>query len=158
MKDIILTISGQQAIAERDEKEKIELATEGKFACKTSQRGQIIYLMYEESEVSGVVGVKTRLRIGDDGSIRMQRLGENGKSRTVMNFEPGKRFQGIYHTPYGAVDMELLTNLVEADILPEEARGEIHIDYEIVLKGLMESHNVLHIAFWERFDNSRFLS
>ena len=66
MKDIMLRIIGRQ-IDRNDEvaDEAIEFMTEG----KAYRKGEATYIVYEESEMSGMKGVKTALRI-DKGRIR----------------------------------------------------------------------------------------
>ena len=88
MKDIMLRIVGRQ-IDRNDEvsEETVEFMTEG----KAYKKGGATYLVYEESEMSGLAGVKTTLRIGDDGSVRMKRFGSGIMLDTVMEFHQGKR-------------------------------------------------------------------
>ncbi len=149
MKDIMLRIVGRQ-IDRNDEvtEETIEFMTEG----KAYKKGDATYLVYEESEMSGMAGVRTTLRIGGDGSIKMKRFGNGVMLDTVMEFHQGKRFNSLYETPYGAFEMEVLTNSVVNDLEPEEITGNLFIDYEIALKGLSESRSLLNI---EVTDSSR---
>ena len=64
MKDIMLRIIGRQ-IDRNDEvaDEAIEFMTEG----KAYRKGEATYIVYEESEMSGMKGVKTA--IAEDGPI-----------------------------------------------------------------------------------------
>lgn len=138
MKDITLKIVGKQ-ISENAEEEQIEFVTEGKLY----ERGDSLYFIYEESEFSGMPGCKTSLRIKGD-SLRMKRLGAPETTGTAIEFEKGKRYTGLYDTPYGAIEMEVLTNDLRRD-LDSEGRGTIDIDYNISLKGLAESRSRLNI-------------
>ena len=61
-----------------------------------------------------------------------------------MVFEKGKRFQSKYQTPYGNLDMEVLTNDV-VNNLSEEGYGDIDIDYHVSLGGMAEGRNCLKI-------------
>lgn len=146
MKDIMLRIIGRQ-IDRNDEvaEETIEFMTEG----KAYKKGDATYIVYEESEMSGLAGVKTTLRIGGDGSIKMKRFGKGVMMDTVMEFHQGKRFNSLYETPYGAFKMEILTNSVVNDLEPEKITGNLFIDYEIALKGLSETRSLLNIEVTE---------
>ena len=146
MKDIMLRIVGRQ-IDRNDEvsEETVEFMTEG----KAYKKGGATYLVYEESEMSGLAGVKTTLRIGDDGSVRMKRFGSGIMLDTVMEFHQGKRFDSVYETPYGAFPMEILTNSVVNDLEPERITGNLFIDYEIALRGLSEMRSLLNIEVTE---------
>ena len=146
MKDIMLRIVGRQ-IDRNDEvsEETVEFMMEG----KAYKKGGATYLVYEESEMSGLAGVKTTLRIGDDGSMRMKRFGSGIMLDTVMEFHQGKRFDSVYETPYGAFPMEILTNSVVNDLEPERITGNLFIDYEIALRGLSEMRSLLNIEVTE---------
>lgn len=138
MKDIMLKIIGKQ-IYEDFEEDQIEFITEGKLY----QKGESLYLIYEESEFSGMPGCRTSLKLTGN-KVRMKRLGADAIGDTAIEFEKGKRYTGLYDTPFGAVEMEVLTNNVERN-LDSEGKGTIDIDYHISLKGLAESRSKLNI-------------
>ena len=143
MKDIMLKITGRQ-INRKDEREDdtVEFMTEGKLY----KRAGSTFIVYEESEVSGMEGVKTTLRIDDaSGSVRMKRFGKGLMMDTVMEFSKGQRFSSLYDTPIGAIPMEVLTNSIVNQLDPEKGRGRLFIDYEISLKGLAEMRSLLDI-------------
>ncbi len=142
MKDITLRIISRQ-INEASEvtEDSVEFMTEGKLY----KKGGITYLVYEETEMSGMAGVTTSLRIDGEGGIRMKRFGNGVMMDTVMEFAPGKRFSSLYDTPYGAFEMEVLTNRIINDLDAERANGNLFIDYDIALKGLSEGRNLLNI-------------
>ena len=105
MKNILLRIVGSQGVGEKDG-DKIEFVTEG---CYTRKEDGSILLSYEETELSGMEGCTTHLEVAG-GRVRMSRSGEPVPVDTVMEFEKGKRYNGLYETAYGAIDMEILTN------------------------------------------------
>lgn len=138
MKKIMMRIIGKQA--SDGDNDQMEFVTEGEM----SERNGSIYLVYEESEISGMPGCKTRLKIKGD-YISMKRLGTKTiPAGTEMEFAPGKVFTGPYDTPYGSFEMEVVTNNVE-NTLTVEGTGSVYIDYKMSLKGLVESHNTLSI-------------
>jgi len=139
MKEVMIRIKGKQVTRESGEDE-MEFVTEGKLY----QRNGTVYLLYEESELSGVPGCKTRLRLRE-GEIQMKRFGEGAGEGSEILFEQGKRYTGFYDTPFGPIPLEVLTNYVRNNIT-EEGNGGIDIDYEISLKGLLEGRNTLNIT------------
>lgn len=75
----------------------------------------------------------------------MKRLGTyDASGNTAIQFEKGKRYRGLYDTPYGAIEMEVLTNNFKKN-LDSEGKGTIDIDYNISLKGLSESRSTINI-------------
>lgn len=138
MKEVMIKIKGRQFSRETGEDE-MEFVTEGKLY----RRNGAIYLLYDETELSGIPGCKTRLRLRD-GEIQMKRIGDGPGTDTEILFEKGKRYNGFFDTPFGAVEIEVLTNEVASDIT--EDGGNIDIDYDISLKGLAEGRNHLNIT------------
>lgn len=138
MKEVMIKIKGRQFSRETGEDE-MEFVTEGKLY----RRNGAIYLLYDETELSGIPGCKTRLRLRD-GEIQMKRIGEGPGADTEILFEKGKRYNGFFDTPFGAIEIEVLTNEVASDIT--EDGGNIDIDYDISLKGLAEGRNHLNIT------------
>lgn len=138
MKEVMIRIKGKQVSRESGE-EEMEFVTEGKLY----RRNGTYYLLYDETELSGVPGCQTRLRLRD-GEIQMKRIGEGAGSGTEILFEKGKRYNGFYDTPFGAIEIEVLTNEVASEITEEG--GNIDIDYDISLKGLAEGRNHLNIT------------
>ena len=139
MKEVMIRIKGKQITRESGEDE-MEFVTEGKLY----KRNEALYLIYEESEFSGVPGCQTRLRLRN-GEIQMKRFGEGTGTGSEILFEQGKRYTGYYDTPFGAIPLEVLTNRVNSTIT-ENGDGDIDIDYDISLKGLMEGRNILNIS------------
>jgi uncharacterized beta-barrel protein YwiB (DUF1934 family) len=134
----MLKIIGKQ-LSDDVEEVQLEFITEGQIYKKNKS----FYLEYEESEFSGMPGCKTKLEfIGDE--IKMSRFGIGVGLDTEIEFRKGKRYTGYYDTPFGAVEMEVLTNNIENN-LSAEGRGSVNIDYHICLKGLTEGRNKLNI-------------
>ena len=138
MKDIMLKIIGKQVTTEAEE-QQLEFVTEGKYYVK----GDSVYLLYDESEFSGMEGCTTSLKITGD-NIKMKRYGENIGLDTEIEFEKGKRFKGYYDTPFGSVEMEVLTNEV-VNKIEKSGKGSLNIDYHISLRGLSEGRSILDI-------------
>ena len=134
MRNIMLKIVGKQK--SKNEEEVIELITEGKY----HKKGDTTYLVYKESELSGIVGCTTTLKITNE-NIKMKRF---GPSTSEIEFEKGKRFNTYYNTPYGNVAMEILTRKIQNE-LKDDLTGSLAIEYDISLQGLVEGSNKLNI-------------
>ena len=117
----------------------MEYITAGQLYVKNGS----VYMIYDESEVSGMVGCKTTLKVKGD-SVKMRRIGQVGFN-TELYFEKGKRFSSTYDTPYGPMDVEVLTSRVENNLNMEELKGNIDIEYNVSLEGMAEGKNRLTI-------------
>lgn len=138
MRDITLKIVGKQCFEDKEE-DQMEFITDGRLYVRDGS----VYMVYDESEVSGMVGCKTTLKIKGD-SVKMRRIGQIGFN-TELYFEKGKRFNSTYNTPYGPMDVEVLTSRVDNNLDMEELRGNIDIEYNVSLQGLAEGRNRLTI-------------
>ena len=143
MKDVTLKIVGKHIYDENIEEDQLELITEGKMY----RRGGQIFLTYDESEFTGLEGCRTRLTL-EDGVVRMTRSGSAVGIDTEIRFEKGKRYDGLYDTPYGPIQMEVLTNELKNTVGPD-GNGVVDIDYSISLKGLSEGRSRLNIEVTE---------
>ncbi len=138
MKDITLKIIGKQQY-EGIEEDQMEFVTDGKLYVRNNS----IYIIYDETEVSGMEGCKTTIKMNDK-SVRMRRTGKVGFN-TELYFETGKRFNSIYETPYGPMGVEVLTDYVKNDFNIEECKGSIDVEYQVSMEGLAEGRNKLTI-------------
>ncbi|MDR2486525.1 MAG: DUF1934 domain-containing protein [Clostridiales Family XIII bacterium] len=119
--------------------EGMEFITEGRFYHK----GTSLYLVYDESEFSGMEGCTTSLKITGD-KVRMKRYGEDVGFDTAIEFEKGKRYNGWYDTPFGSIEMEVLTDDVRST-LKSSGEGGLEVDYHVSLKGVSEGRSRLSI-------------
>ena len=128
MKEVMVKITTNQ-VNEQGEEDIMEFVTEAKLY----KRGEAVYLIYEETELSGI-----------PDEVQMKRYGEGAGIGNEIRFERGRRYSGLYDTPFGAIELEVLTNRLENNLT--EGGGNLDIDYSISLKGLMEGHNQLSIT------------
>lgn len=135
MKNVMLKIEGTQK-SEDGEENVIELTTEGKLY----EKENAIYLVYEETEISGMDGCTTTVKLSKD-KISMKRY---GTASSEIVFEKGKRYVADYKTPYGVFDMEVLTMNMEYNI-NDAKRGNVLVEYHISMQGMVESSNTLKI-------------
>ena len=144
MKDITIKIVGKQFDGDKVGNEMV-FVSDGKMY----KRAGAHYLVYDDSELFGFAGTRTRLKITED-TVRMKRIGKPSDDvydegfESEMVFQEGKRFQSIYATPYGAINMEVLTKNLKNDLSPE-GFGKVSLDYVISFQGAGEGRNELDI-------------
>jgi len=119
-----------------EDPEVIEFMTEGKHYLKHGSH----YIVYDESELSGMEGCTTTLKMTDD-VIKMRRY---GGATSELLFEKGKRNSSDYVTPYGTFKLQILTREMEWHI-SEECKGKIYVKYDLSMQSVMESTNILDI-------------
>jgi len=133
----IINIRTTQVDINTKQDEVIELITEGKFY----KKNDAYYLVYDESEISGMQGTTTTLKIKGELVI-LRRIGSNS---SIMEFEKNKRYKTQYKTPYGSMAMEMLTKNVNVYIREEPLQIDIKIEYDILIKNMFEGKNSMHI-------------
>jgi len=121
-KKAIISICSTQDIGE---KEKIEVVTVGEF----SINGDEFIATYDETEISGMEGTKTTLKIKGDKVV----LHREGTTSTKMEFQKGNTQVALYNTPYGM--LELKTSTKELDLDVNEKGGNISIKYHLIAGG-----------------------
>ncbi|MCH1963842.1 DUF1934 domain-containing protein [Clostridium perfringens] len=121
-KKAIISIRSTQDIGE---KEKIEVVTVGEF----SINGDEFIATYDETEISGMEGTKTTLKIKGDKVV----LHREGTTSTKMEFQKNNTQVALYNTPYGM--LELKTSTKELDLDVNEKGGNISIKYHLIAGG-----------------------
>ncbi|MDK0886525.1 DUF1934 domain-containing protein [Clostridium perfringens] len=122
IKKAIISICSTQDIGE---KEKIEVVTVGEF----SINGDEFIATYDETEISGMEGTKTTLKIKGDKVV----LHREGTTSTKMEFQKDNTQVALYNTPYGM--LELKTSTKELDLDVNEKGGNISIKYHLIAGG-----------------------
>lgn len=120
-KDVWLSISSTQQFEDCDE-EQIDLVT----AAKLYERGGKYYITYDESELTGLTGTKTTVKL-DGKTVALIRT---GTYPSHMLFAEDQRHVGLYQTPVGtamtiATHTSHVRNTVGAD------GGDLVIDYTV---------------------------
>lgn len=133
--DVILSIKGSQYNAD-NEPEEMELVTPGRLVRDGKGRYTI---SYEESELTGLEGTTTVLRI-DGGRVTLLR---EGTVNSQMVFEEGCRHLSMYETPYGALSVGIKTRRMKNTV--GEAGGELEIDYAVEIDNLMVGRNLFRM-------------
>lgn len=121
-KKAIISICSTQDIGE---KEKIEVVTVGEF----SINGDEFIATYDETEISGMEGTKTTLKIKGDKVV----LHREGTTSTKMEFQKDNTQVALYNTPYGMLELKTSTKELGLDV--NEKGGNISIKYHLIAGG-----------------------
>lgn len=138
MKPVLVTVHSVQ----RDEDGQdytIELISTGKYYEKKNAR----YVVYEESEITGMAGVTTVIKILAD-SVLLLRFGQIHQKQL---FRKGKVFRTAYEIPVGTINISLKT--YELDVALHDGIGTIKIGYDVILDGIGTNYNELTITVQE---------
>lgn len=133
----MIRVTGTQEGSDGEEN-TIELFTEGAFYIKNDK----YYIVYNESEISGMDGSTTSLKIEKNKRVSMKRF---GSSVTKFNFEKDKEYQADYMTAYGNFTVNITTNILDIDIDEKTGKGNIEIDYDLNILGDVKTSNKLKI-------------
>ena len=136
-KDVIISVKGNQRYDDYDN--DIELVTEGKYY----KKGDHYYVTYKETEMTGMEGVTTTLKIGN-GKIVLMRFGE---SNSQLIFEKGQKHVNYYETAYGAFTVGVFSNQVNIDI--NDSGGEVFVDYLLEINNMATSMNDFNLQIRE---------
>ncbi|MCX7748636.1 MAG: DUF1934 domain-containing protein [Clostridia bacterium] len=137
-KNVIISVKGTQT-ADSKEVNKLELVTEGKYY----KKGEAYYVTYKESEVTGMEGTTTTLKLLN-GIVTLTRF---GSVNTQFIFESGKKHVSYYDTTYGAFTVGILANEVNIDI--NERGGEVRVDYELEVDNNKTGENDFYMLIRE---------
>ncbi|MFO7887865.1 MAG: DUF1934 domain-containing protein [Eubacteriales bacterium] len=136
MEDVKMKVIGIQK-TDGSEGEKIELFTEGILYKKN---GSFCY-EYEDSKLADEGGGKTKLVLEGD-ILTMEKSGS--LSASDMTFQKGKKYKSVYLTPYGQLNLEVLTTKFNSQV-DEDGKGKIDLEYTLNLTGGEKTINNLHI-------------
>lgn len=138
MNNVILTIIGTQRDAQGEEN-RIELTTTGHYYKKNG----VQYIVYKDSEISGLEGVTTMLKVYDQYMV----LVRMGSVAYTQEFRLGEKSHSTYVTPYATLDMGILTQ--EIKLALSNLAGNMNIRYELEINGQWQSTNTLSISVRE---------
>lgn len=136
-KKVVVTIKNRQVV--NNEEENIELITTGKFY----KKGNTYYVVYDETELSGMEGTTTTVKIGED-EVNLIRF---GTTNSRLNFKKGITDVSLYKTPYGILELVIKPYFI--DIAVDDAGGDILLKYNLETGGQHQSNNELFINILE---------
>lgn len=135
-KSVIISVKGTQTAVNKDTN-ILELVTEGKYY----KKGNTYYITYRESEVTGMEGTTTTLKV-TEGVVTLMRF---GSVNSQLVFERGQKHVSYYDTAQGSFTMGVFANEVSINV--DDAGGEIRVDYQLEIDNNNTGENdfYLHI-------------
>lgn len=137
-KNVIISVKGTQAQDDNDS-HKVELVTEGKYY----KKGGAYYISYKESEVTGMEGTTTTLKVLD-GVVTLMRF---GAVNSHFIFQQGQKHFSHYDTTFGAFTIGIFANEVSVNVNDEG--GEIWVDYEMEIDNNKSGDNDFYMFIRE---------
>lgn len=132
-KSVMLSIEGRQSYAGQ-EPEVIELVTEGTL--EQTDLGWII--SYEESDLTGMLGVTTTFTVED----KKMTLTRTGKLNSQMIFQEGVRHESLYQMEFGALMLSVCARRINTELSADG--GTIDLSYGIEIEqteaGVIDYH------------------
>ena len=119
-KDVIISIRGLQE-QDGEAGDPITLVTPGRYYRKHDS----YYISYEESELTGLAGTRTTLRVKPD----FVKLVRTGLYPSELQFELGKRHMSLYHTEYGDLSIVVSTNHIRNTLTDDG--GDLDVQYTV---------------------------
>ena len=119
-KDVIISIRGLQE-QDGETGDPITLVTPGRYYRKNDS----YYISYEESELTGLAGTRTTLRIKPD----YVKLVRTGLYPSELLIELGKRHMSLYHTDYGDLSIVVSTNHIRNTLTDDG--GDLDVQYTV---------------------------
>lgn len=121
-KKAIISVSSKQKI---DESDVIEVVTPGDFY----EKDGLYYAVYKETEISGMEGTTTTLKISNDKFSIIR----TGSTSAKMEFNKKAESVSMYNTPYGTLELKIETKTLSIDV--GEKGGEIEVNYNMGVSG-----------------------
>lgn len=137
-KNVIISVKGTQT-AEDQETNVLELVTEGKYY----KEDNAYFVTYNESEVTGMDGTTTTLKVAD-GVVTLMR---SGSVNSHFVFQRGQKHVSYYDTEYGAFTVGVYAN--EVDIRMDDNGGEIRVGYEMEIDNSKSGENDFYMSIRE---------
>lgn len=121
----------------------IQLMTTGKL--QTLRDGEMI-LRYQETQPEDTDGPEMTSEVTLHLTPKRVTMERTGDFHNMMVFSPGKRFEGMYSTPYGEMPIAVFSR--EAKTRYTGERGSVHLKYDLEIQGNLASSNELHLEFF----------
>ncbi|MHB1653197.1 MAG: YwiB family protein [Desulfitobacteriaceae bacterium] len=135
---VLISVLGTQRFPEGHE-DKMEFVTLGTYHIRQG----VFYLVYRESELTGMEGVTTSLRAQREHVV----LNRMGATEFKQEFQPGVLHSGNYVTPFGTLWLSVLTKRLECDLTARG--GRISLEYDLFVDDEFVSCNGLKITIKE---------
>lgn len=119
---VVISVEGKQKFL-GEEPQIVQIVTDGIM----KRVGDVVYLSYEESEMTGMEGTTTTFAVKDD-HVELTRT---GAVQSRMVFETGKKNVSLYDMGFGALTIGIKARRLKNNLGPEGGRLEISYGIEI---------------------------
>ena len=120
----------------------IQFITKGRLSMPREGEALLEYTETQQDEETGEITTAEISLALEKKRVTMTRSGDFSNT---MVFIPQQRFEGIYRTPYGDMNMAVYSRGVQCD--PGENRGSVHLKYQLDIQGAYASSNELHLEY-----------
>ena len=120
----------------------IQFMTSGTLSMKEEGGAVLEYRETDQDEETGEVSTSLIRLAMEKNQVTMTREGEYSNT---MVFMPERRYEGVYQTPFGKMDMAVYSKGVSCDIGKE--KGSVHLRYQLALQGAYVSTHELHLEY-----------
>ena len=127
----------------------IQFMTKGILRMGDGDEAVLEYAESSQDEETGEISTAQVTLALEKDRVTMTRQGE---CSNTMVFVPDHRFEGVYQTPFGSMDMAVYARGVRCEI--GEKKGSVHLKYQINLQGAYASTNELHLEYTENGSDS----
>jgi uncharacterized beta-barrel protein YwiB (DUF1934 family) len=131
-KRAIITVASKQKGIEDS---AIEVVTPGEFY----KDEDCYYVKYDETELSGMEGTKTTMKVSPNSFL----LSRRGTTNAEMSFKTDGREISMYDTPYGTLELKVETKDLKIDL--NDNGGEVVIDYNLAISGQQPQNTLLKV-------------
>jgi len=142
-KNVIISVKGCQKYG--NDEDCIELITQGKYY----KKGVNYFVTYKETEITGMDGTTTTLKIEND-KVTLMRFGQNNSQ---LIFEKGQKHICYYETPYGAFTVGVLSNKLDINI--DDCGGDLFVGYELEIDNAAAGENNFYLKIREAGTNDK---
>ena len=139
IKDVVITIRSLIDYG-MDEEDRIDFSTDGVYKLDDG----VAHIAYLETEVTGLQGTRTSVKILPDCVIVDRRGGLTSR----MEFREGQKNSFLYETPVGMATMNMNTRSVRHRFDP--AGGKLEIDYVLDMEHTVVSRNKFQLTVREQ--------
>ena len=140
-KNVVVSIVGMHRVGDEEgQPQEVEVVSPGQYY----EKGGKTYFTYSEFLDPDDPSLETRATIKlEDGKVTLSRMGSVG---TQMTFIQGQKNRVYYNTPFGVMEMGIITRSVA--VRREEHELRICIDYALEVNNQYNgaNHITIHVA------------
>ncbi len=127
----------------------IQFMTKGTLHLGEREDAVLKYTESQQDEETGEISTSQITIAMEKNRVTMIREGDYSNT---MVFVPEQRFEGVYRTPFGDMDMAVFARGVRCEI--GEHKGSVHLKYQLDIQGAYTSTNELHLEYSENRSDS----